>query len=312
MIDLFDHLLFNPLITTIPTLLPHPLSSSIFHTFIVFTMYGLRQFGLRVLAARPAYGRYVPVPKRAFATINSSLVTLRNTQRPGAFLLQRRWASDDAQDDTILQEDPAPSTKPFSGARSPAPPNETVYVGNISFDATEADLKELFSDIGEVTQSHILRDYRGLSRGFGYVSFETTEQAAEAIKRFHDTNFLGRTIITNFAIKKAPSEVGTGPRSAPTNSIFIGNLAWTMTDQDLNNLFKEIGNVTDVRVSVDRATGKPRGFAHADFVDQESATKALEKLNGMELYGRKLRVDYSTPRPPKFNRSGSSDFGSDN
>jgi RNA recognition motif-containing protein len=46
-------------------------------------------------------------------------------------------------------------------------------------------------------------------------------------------------------------------------------------------------------VAVDRVTGFPRGFAHADFTDVESATKALEKLSGFEFNGRNLRVDYA-------------------
>ncbi len=67
-----------------------------------------------------------------------------------------------------------------------------------------------------------------------------------------------------------------------------------MSDADLNKLFKDIKNVIDVRVAIDRRTGQPRGFAHAEFVDVESAMQGLEYLQGKEIYGRTLRVDYST------------------
>jgi nucleolin len=66
-----------------------------------------------------------------------------------------------------------------------------------------------------------------------------------------------------------------------------------MSDADLNKLFREIRNVIDVRVAIDRRTGQPRGFAHADFVDVESAVKAKEVLTGKEVYGRQLRIDFS-------------------
>jgi RNA recognition motif-containing protein len=66
-----------------------------------------------------------------------------------------------------------------------------------------------------------------------------------------------------------------------------------MSDSDLNKLFRDIRNVIDVRVAIDRRTGQPRGFAHADFVDVESAVKGMETLKGQEIYGRVLRVDYS-------------------
>lgn len=71
-------------------------------------------------------------------------------------------------------------------------------------------------------------------------------------------------------------------------------MAFDMSDRDLNNLFRDIKNVIDVRVAIDRRTGQPRGFAHADFVDVASAQKAMEALKDKEVSGRILRVDFST------------------
>lgn len=70
-------------------------------------------------------------------------------------------------------------------------------------------------------------------------------------------------------------------------------MSFEMSDKDLNDLFREVRNVVDVRVAIDRRTGAPRGFAHADFIDVESAMKAREYLQSREIYGRRLRVDYS-------------------
>ena len=66
-----------------------------------------------------------------------------------------------------------------------------------------------------------------------------------------------------------------------------------MSDRDLNNLFREVKNVVDVRVAIDRRTGQPRGFAHADFKDMVSAENALKELSGKVVCGRALRVDFS-------------------
>jgi len=79
----------------------------------------------------------------------------------------------------------------------------------------------------------------------------------------------------------------------PSKTLFIGNMSFEMSDKDLNDLFREVRNVVDVRVAIDRRTGAPRGFAHADFIDVESAKRAKEYLKDKEIYGRKLRVDYS-------------------
>lgn len=79
----------------------------------------------------------------------------------------------------------------------------------------------------------------------------------------------------------------------PSKTLFIGNLAFEMSDADLNKLFRDIRNVIDVRVAIDRRTGQPRGFAHADFVDVESAMEGKKVLADKEIYGRTLRVDFS-------------------
>ena len=101
----------------------------------------------------------------------------------------------------------------------------------------------------------------------------------------------GRPVSIQYARKRASSQgVSANP---PSKTIFIGNMPFEMSDRDLNDLFREIRNVVDVRVAVDRRTGQPRGFAHADFVDVESAVKARESLHGKQLFDRKLRVDFS-------------------
>lgn len=79
----------------------------------------------------------------------------------------------------------------------------------------------------------------------------------------------------------------------PTRSLYIGNIPYETTDAELNRIFRELDNVTDVRVAVDRTTGWPRGFAHADFADVEACTTALEKLKGTTIGGRELRLDYA-------------------
>lgn len=70
-------------------------------------------------------------------------------------------------------------------------------------------------------------------------------------------------------------------------------MSFEMSDKDLNDLFRDIRNVIDVRVAIDRRSGQPRGFAHADFIDLPSADRAKEILSQKEIYGRRLRVDYS-------------------
>lgn len=111
--------------------------------------------------------------------------------------------------------------------------------------------------------------------------------------------FEGRNLVVQF--HKAKPYHGGGAAggasnftpSPPAKTLFIGNMSFEMSDKDLNDLFRDIRNVVDVRVAIDRRTGQPRGFAHADFIDVASATKAREVLKEKVIYGRQLRVDFS-------------------
>ena len=95
-------------------------------------------------------------------------------------------------------------------------------------------------------------------------------------------------------VPSANSQDRDRPLNSPTKTLFIGNMSFEMSDRDLNNLFREIKNVIDVRVAIDRRTGQPRGFAHADFTDVPSAERAMGELSGKVVCGRALRVDFST------------------
>ena len=135
---------------------------------------------------------------------------------------------------------------------------------------------------------------------FGYVTFETVEAAQRAIDLYNLQNFEGRRLSVQFSLQGTDgrsSRQPSGeerPKNPPTKTLFIGNMSFDMSDRDLNNLFREIKNVLDVRVAIDRRTGQPRGFAHADFVDIASAERAMRELSGKVISGRALRVDFST------------------
>ena len=77
-------------------------------------------------------------------------------------------------------------------------------------------------------------------------------------------------------------------------NIYVGNLSWGMSDQDLENLFAEHGSVTSAKIITDRMTNRSRGFGFVEMSD--GAEKAIEALNDMEIEGRKLVVNESRPR----------------
>ena len=88
------------------------------------------------------------------------------------------------------------------------------------------------------------------------------------------------------------------------NRLYIGNLPFSTTENDLEELFKQAGTVTSVDLMQDRQTGKSRGFAFVQMGTQEEATKAVTDFNGKEIDGRALTVNEARPREERPPRSG--------
>ena len=79
-------------------------------------------------------------------------------------------------------------------------------------------------------------------------------------------------------------------------NIYVGNLSWTMTDDDLMNLFTQHGSVTSAKILKDKMNGRSKGFGFVEMEDDEAAKAAIASLNETEIMGRKLIVNESQPR----------------
>ncbi len=78
--------------------------------------------------------------------------------------------------------------------------------------------------------------------------------------------------------------------------LYVGNLAWAVTDQDLRDLFSEAGEVETAQVIVDRETNRSRGFGFVEMATAETADAAVKKFNGKDLKGRAIRVNEAQAR----------------
>jgi cold-inducible RNA-binding protein len=90
-----------------------------------------------------------------------------------------------------------------------------------------------------------------------------------------------------------------------SKNLYVGNLNYVTTEDTLQNLFAEHGEVVSVKVITDRYTGRSRGFAFVEMATEEAAQAAISALNGQSVDDRQLRVDLAKPRPDRDrNRSG--------
>jgi RNA recognition motif-containing protein len=78
--------------------------------------------------------------------------------------------------------------------------------------------------------------------------------------------------------------------------LYVGNLAYSVTEAELRDVFAEVGNVAEVKVVLDRDTGRPRGFAFVEMSSDAEATDAMSKLNGSELQGRSMNIKEAQER----------------
>jgi len=85
-------------------------------------------------------------------------------------------------------------------------------------------------------------------------------------------------------------------------NIYVGNVSWQLTEEDLSAKFAEFGAVDSAKIITDRETGRSKGFGFVEMPNQAEAEKAIEELNGHELDGRALKVNESKPREDRPSR----------
>ena len=94
-----------------------------------------------------------------------------------------------------------------------------------------------------------------------------------------------------------------------STKLYVGNLAFQTTSEDLQQLFAEAGTVESASVVEDRMTGRSRGFAFVEMSTPEEAAAAIEQMNGREVGGRALKVNEAKPRENRGGGGGGRGFG---
>jgi len=176
-----------------------------------------------------------------------------------------------------------------------------MYVGNLSFDATQDDIKECFEKFGEVKDLYIpLRDDK--PRGFCFITMET-ENADKAMAELNGADLMGRPLVVNEPLKKGESPPPRPPR-AKQFKLYVGNLSFYTTQETLQGVFEEFGDVYDCYLPTDPNTDQPRGFGFIT-MEQADGEVAMAELDGLELDGRFIRVNEAqgkrrTSPPPSY------------
>ncbi len=93
------------------------------------------------------------------------------------------------------------------------------------------------------------------------------------------------------------------------NKLYVGNLSFHLTNDDLGEFFAQIGNVESAKIIEDRETGRSRGFGFVEMETEEDAAAAIEQLNGEDFDGRNLVVNAARPREERGSGGGDNSRG---
>jgi cold-inducible RNA-binding protein len=102
---------------------------------------------------------------------------------------------------------------------------------------------------------------------------------------------------------KASGHMNDAMSATPNpKKLFVGNLSWGVTEDDLRDAFSPYGDVVDVKLIIDRQTGRSKGIAFVEFAEEAAATAAVDALNGQDLMGRAIVVNVARPFVPRTDR----------
>ncbi|GAB1313595.1 Phosphatidylinositol-3-phosphatase SAC1 [Madurella fahalii] len=198
------------------------------------------------------------------------------------------------------REDERRSSGRHSTPREPTPTGDerdrrTVFVQQLAARLRTRELKEFFEKVGPVAEAQIVKDrVSNRSKGVGYVEFKSEESVAAALQ-LTGQKLLGIPVIVqlteaekNRQVRNADSS-GNHPNSIPFHRLYVGNIHFSITEQDLQNVFEPFGELEFVQLQKDD-NGRSRGYGFVQFRDAGQAREALEKMNGFDLAGRAIRV----------------------
>ncbi|KAI5952795.1 NOP13 [Candida jiufengensis] len=187
-----------------------------------------------------------------------------------------------------------------------------VWIGNLSFDTTKEDLIRFIVGKSNLEKDSITRvniPKKGTQiKGFAYVDVQNEEQVSQIIE-LSEQHLNGR----NLLIKNATSFEGrpekdtttetTESKNPPSRILFVGNLSFDTTQDNLEEHFRHCGDITRIRMATFQDTGKCKGFAFIDFKNEDGAIQAMKSKLTKMMLNRKLRLEYGEDRSKRRPKS---------
>ncbi|KAJ0480693.1 putative RNA recognition motif domain, nucleotide-binding alpha-beta plait domain superfamily [Helianthus annuus] len=287
----------------------------------------------------------ISIPKPPFKTPNLSLnfnpnhltlsTLIRSTspsyqttqiqQTPEAELSELSEIEEELENDDVFEEEDEEEEDEEEEESEPESPEAgKLYVGNLPYAITSAELAQVFGEAGDVDAVEIVYDrVTDRSRGFAFITMASVQEAKEAIRMFNGSQIGGRTVKVNFPeVPRGGEREVMGPKIRKSNRDFIespykiyaGNLSWIITSEKLKDAFADQPGLLSAKVIYEKQSGRSQGFGFVTFGSPEAAESALNAMNGVEVEGRPLRLNLAagnadTSRSPQSGTSSEINAG---
>ncbi|XP_037565878.1 squamous cell carcinoma antigen recognized by T-cells 3 isoform X2 [Dermacentor silvarum] len=182
----------------------------------------------------------------------------------------------------------------------------TVFLSNLAFDVEEEQITEAFKEVGEIEELRLVRDYKGRSKGFGYLVFTHMQNVEAALKRDR-TPVNGRPVFVSKCNERNQFKFRTAMEK---NKLFVKGIPFSVTEKELEELFGKYGELKGVRLVTYR-NGHSKGIAYVEYANETSATVALVQTDGMSMGDQTLQVAISNPPARGARQQGKWDSAED-
>merc|ERR1739838_368999 len=179
-----------------------------------------------------------------------------------------------------------------------------VFIKNLDKSIDNKAMYDTFPAFGNILSCKVAQDADGGSKGYGFVHFETEEAAMNAIQKVNGMLLNEKKVFVGRFVPRKEREKELGEKAKKFTNVYIKNFGEDLGDEKLKEVFSKFGKITSYKVVKEKdlaqhaegaeimadESGKNKGFGFVSFEDSESAEKAVEELNGVEMFGKTLYV----------------------
>ncbi|XP_013394832.1 squamous cell carcinoma antigen recognized by T-cells 3 [Lingula anatina] len=170
----------------------------------------------------------------------------------------------------------------------------TVFLSNLAYSVEEDKIKGIFSECGEIVDVRLIKNFKGLSKGYGYIEFTTTRSAENALKKDR-LSVEGRPVFVSPCMDKDhKTKQFKFSSSMEKNKLFVKGLPFSVTEEALRTIFGQHGKLKEIRLVTYRS-GAPKGLAYVEYENEADAGHAVLKTDGLQIEDHTISVAISNP-----------------